>query len=61
MSSRIGALSHCSRCVSLENDNKYWLHVFRARPSTFATLLGDTSWLLHALHGESKRKVVAEM
>jgi hypothetical protein len=37
------------------------MHVFRARPSTFATLLHDTSWLSHELRGEVKRKVVAEM
>jgi hypothetical protein len=47
--------------VSIEQDNAFWAHVLRAKPRVMAELLGDTSWVSHKLHGELKRKVVAEM
>ena len=51
----------CARFVSIEHDSPYWAHVLRARPRLMASLLGDTSWLSHKLHGELKGKVVAEV
>lgn len=51
----------CARFVSTEHDSPYWAHVLRGRPVDIASLLGDSSWLSHKLHGELKGKVVAEV